>query len=329
MKQVKHINHILKRFVDGLYTHDDADRLLNSFQDNQYPVGIGEVMDDIWISSEERQPTFAQQEQYKEEARQLLNRIQKQEKRFSFLPVLKYAAILVVILSAGWSIYQFTRASTLEDLVYTEILVKNGEHKHITLPDGTKVILNAGSSMKYPERFIGGSRLVEMDGEAFFEVTRDESNPFIVRTKDADVRVLGTSFNIKAYGEDEQLLVSVQSGKVQVDMPEAMMRLHPNEQLVLDKHNGEFRKKNENANRVTVWMRGGLYFNRTPVRSVIQELERMYNREITFTPGETYNEYIYGEHDNKSLESVLKSIQYTTGIKFRQEGSKIVLYKKE
>lgn len=329
MKQIKHISDVFKRFVDGLYTHDDAERLLNSLQNNRYQAGINEIMDDVWISSEYRLPTSAQKEEYKEEARRLLKRIQKEERRFSFLSLLKYAAMFVAVLSVGWSIYQFSWTSELDDLVYTEIRVKKGEHKQATLPDGTKVVLNAGSYMKYPERFISDFRLIEMDGEAFFEVTHDESKPFIVRTKEADVRVLGTSFNVKAYNTDEQVLVSVRSGKVQVDMPEAMMRLIPNEQLVLDRNNGEFRKKNEDVNRVISWIDGGLYFNRTPVRSVVMELRRMYNCEIIFQSGATYNEHIYGEHENKSLESVLKSIQYTTGIKYRKEGSKIILYKEE
>lgn len=329
MKQVKHISDLLKRFVDGLYTHDDADRLLDSLRNNHDHAGINEVMDAVWISSADKFPTSVEQEQYKEEARQLLNRIQKKERRFSFLPLLKYTAVLIVVISIGWSINEFTRSSEQKELVYTEIRVKNGEHKQITLPDGTKVVLNAGSYMKYPEHFVSDSRLIEMDGEAFFEVTHDKNRPFIVRTKEADVRVLGTSFNVKAYNTDEQVQISVRSGKVQVDMPEAMMRLLPNEQLVLDRGNGELRKKNEDVSRVISWMKGGLYFNRTPVRSVVMELRRMYNCEITFQPGATYNEHIYGEHENKSLESVLKSIQYTTGIGYRKEGSKIILYKKE
>lgn len=82
-----------------------------------------------------------------------------------------------------------------------------------------------------------------MEGEAFFNVMRDEGKPFIVRTRQADVKVLGTSFNVKAYQEDELIAVSVRTGKVEVDMPESVMRLLPNEQVIVNNANGEILKR--------------------------------------------------------------------------------------
>ena len=167
--------------------------------------------------------------------------------------------------------------------------------------------------MRYPTEFTSDIRLVEMEGEAFFNVMRDEGKPFIIRTRQADVKVLGTSFNVKAYQE--------------VDMPESVMRLLPNEQIIVNNTNGEILKKNEDAQKVTAWLQGGLYFNRTPISSVIHDLERMYNQEIVLDPNVVFDDYIYGEHDNKSLEAVLNAIQYSTGIRYRKEESRIVLYK--
>ena len=142
-----------------------------------------------------------------------------------------------------------------------------------------------------------------------------------------DVKVLGTSFNVKAYQEDELMAVSVRTGKVEVDMPESVMRLLPNEQIIVNNTNGEILKKNEDAQKVTAWLQGGLYFNRTPISSVIHDLERMYNQAIVLDPNSVFDDYIYGEHDNKSLEVVLNAIQYSTGIRYRTEGNRIVLYK--
>ena len=79
--------------------------------------------------------------------------------------------------------------------------------------------------------------------------------------------------------------------------------------------------------KVTAWLQGGLYFNRTPISSVIHDLERMYNQAIVLDPNSVFDDYIYGEHDNKSLEVVLNAIQYSTGIRYRTEGNRIVLYK--
>jgi len=181
--------------------------------------------------------------------------------------------------------------------------------------------------MRYPTEFTSDIRLVEMEGEAFFNVMRDEGKPFIVRTRQADVKVLGTSFNVKAYQEDELMAVSVRTGKVEVDMPESVMRLLPNEQVIVNNANGEILKKNEDVQKVTAWLQGGLYFNRTPISSVVHDLERMYNQAIVLDPNSVFDDYIYGEHDNKSLEAVLNAIQYSTGIRYRTEGNRIVLYK--
>lgn len=327
MADLKYINNLLKRFVDGLYTRKDADDLLKHFHAGKYNTEISEAMDTVWEEMEEDEVSSLQHQQYREEARLLLSRIQKPEKRFSFIPYLRYVAIVAVILSIGWGGFRLIRSNQEKVLTYTEVHVKNGEHKRIILPDGTSVTLNAGSYLRYPREFITDVRRIEMNGEAFFEVTRDEEKPFLIHTKDADVKVLGTSFNVKAFDMDEQLTVSVQTGKVQVDLPEAMMRLLPDEQFVMDKTKGEFQKRNEDARLSTVWIKGGLYFNRTPMRTVVNELVRMYNRTIEFAPGAEYDDYIYGEHDNKSLEAVLKSIQYSTDIKYRIENDKIVLYK--
>lgn len=327
MADLKYINNLLKRFVDGLYTRKDADDLLKHFHAGKYNTEISEAMDNVWEEIEEDEVSSLQHQQYREEARLLLSRIRKPEKRFSFIPYLRYVAIVAVILSIGWGGFRLIRSNQEKVLTYTEVHVKNGEHKRIILPDGTSVTLNAGSYLRYPREFITDVRRIEMNGEAFFEVTRDEEKPFLIHTKDADVKVLGTSFNVKAFDMDEQLTVSVQTGKVQVDLPEAMMRLLPDEQFVMDKTKGEFQKRNEDARLSTVWIKGGLYFNRTPIRTVVNELVRMYNRTIEFAPGAEYDDYIYGEHDNKSLEAVLKSIQYSTDIKYRIENDKIVLYK--
>ena len=327
MADLKYINNLLKRFVDGLYTRKDADDLLKHFHTGKYNAEISEAMDTVWEEMEEDEISSLQHQQYREEARLLLSRLRKPEKRFSFIPYLRYVAMVAVILSIGWGGFRLIRSNQEKVLTYTEVHVKNGEHKRIILPDGTSVTLNAGSYLRYPREFITDVRRIEMNGEAFFEVTRDEEKPFLIHTKDADVKVLGTSFNVKAFDMDEQLTVSVQTGKVQVDLPEAMMRLLPDEQFVMDKTKGEFQKRNEDARLSTVWIKGGLYFNRTPIRTVVNELVRMYNRTIEFTPGAEYDDYIYGEHDNKSLEAVLKSIQYSTDIKYRIENDKIVLYK--
>lgn len=315
--------------MEGSYTRKEAHRIMELFRSPQHLEEMGKEMDRIWESAEVEEMTSLQQERYKEEARILLNRVRKQERKFPWASLLKYAAVLLLVFSAGWAIYRFSDTGGLrrDTVCMEEVRVKNGERKEVVLPDGTKVMLNAGSYLKYPERFAPDSRRIEMDGEAFFDVVHEEGRPFVVSTKDADIKVLGTSFDVKAYDTDEQIQVSVCTGKVQVDMADVMMRLLPDEQLVFSRKSGEVQKRNENARHATVWIDGGLYFNRTSINNVVKELERMYDCTIELSENVPRDSYIYGEHDNKSLEAVLKSIEYSTDIRHKKEGDKIVLYK--
>ena len=186
---------------------------------------------------------------------------------------------------------------------------------------------NSCSQVRYPDRFVGDLREVELEGEGYFRVARNEKMPFVVRTKRLDVQVLGTRFDVKSYSTDEIVSVSVESGKVQVDLPEAMMRLTAKEQVLINTVSGEYSKKTEDRG-VAVWMKGGLRFYSTPIRDVAKELERVYNCRITFAPGQDFNNLITGEHDNKSLEAVLKSIEFISGdIKYKKEGINVLLYK--
>lgn len=167
---------------------------------------------------------------------------------------------------------------------------------------------------------------MELEGEGYFRVYHNEKQPFIVNTRHFDVRVLGTCFNVKSYSSDEVVSVDVESGKVQVDLPEAMMRLRAKEQILINTVSGEYNKRHEER-AVAVWRRGSLRFNSTPIRDVAKELERMYNCRITFTQGQEFNNLISGEHDNKSLEAVLQSIGYTSGIHYKRSGDQVLLYK--
>lgn len=325
-KQQKPSDRLFNRFVRGFYTREDAAALFRFFRSGEKRSELSRCMDEVWNETCETSRTTPP-EAYRKEASRLLKRLRRRERIYTLLAGWKYAAILILVLVSAWGVMQlYERAGNVAP-VYAEVHVKNGEKRKVVLPDGSQVTLNAGSVLKYPASFSGKTRAVEMDGEAFFDVVRNERQPFVIHTHDADIEVLGTSFNVQAYGKDEQLSVCVKTGKVEVSVNEGSMYLLPDEELTLDKTTREIRKGKENAGKVTAWLNGTLYFNRTPVKSVAHQLERIYNCRIDFMPGFAYDEYIYGEHDNKSLESVLNSIRYSTDIKYKKKGMHILLYK--
>ena len=261
----------------------------------------------------------------REEASQLLESMRDADHK-DILDELSAASVAAVIAIVTGSISYF-RYMSEQQITFAEISTSFGEKKRVELPDGTILVLNSCSQVRYPDSFQGDIRKVELEGEGYFRVAHNEDMPFIVQTKRLDVRVLGTRFDVKSYSTDEIVSVSVESGKVQVDLPEAMMRLTAKEQVLINTVSGEYSKKKEERG-VAVWIKGSLRFNSTPIRDVAKELERVYNCRITFAPGQDFNNLITGEHDNKSLEAVLKSIEFISGdIKYKKEGINVLLYK--
>lgn len=204
---------------------------------------------------------------------------------------------------------------------YAQLSTAYGETKNVVLSDGTEIMLNACSSLRYPEQFAGEERRVELTGEAYIHAARNEAKPFIVTTSRMDVKVLGTSFDVKSYPEDEIVSVKVESGLVQVDLPDAMMRLKKTERFYLNTTSGKIERLKEVTEKVAEWRSGILSFNSTPLYDVARELERRYQCKISFANGETFDNLISGEHENASLEDVLKSIEFVSCVKY--------IYKKE
>lgn len=316
----------LNRYLDDLYTKKEAKDLLNKLRDKDNSELFEGLAAGVWEESGTQQPvTDLEREKYKKEAHELLKHIEH-SKRTWFRRVVSVAASVAAIVFIALGSIGYFNYMNEQKVTYAEVKTTFGERKQVLLPDGTTLVLNSCSSVRYPSHFIGSTREVSLEGEGYFKVARDEKLPFIVKTGNFDVRVLGTRFNVKSYSTDEIVSVSVESGKVQVDLPEAMMRLVAQEQILINTISGEYSKRKEER-RVAGWIQGTFCFNNTPIRDVAKELERVYNCHIVFAPGEDFKNLISGEHDNKGLDSVLKSIAYVSGIKYKKEGRNILLYK--
>lgn len=319
---------IIKRYVDDIYTKEDVDAFFGSdLRENLMALEDG--MDESRENSAFVPASAFDIEKYKAEAQRLLNRHKRKRLKNSLMSFGRYAAVIAVLLVAGfgWLLY-VAGGSEQERLVhFTEVYVGKGERESLVLPDGTSVTLNSDTYLRYPSRFHGDTRTIEVNGEAFLHVAPDKSKPFVVRTERIDVKVLGTTFNVKAYKDDRHVIVSVEEGKVKVDMPEVSMNLSPDEMMILDKNNGEMEKRNVDSRKTASWTNGGLYFHKTSVEDVAKELERCYNCTIRIENEELRKEVVYGSHSNESLESVLNALEYVVDVKSRKEGSQIILYR--
>ena len=326
MKDTKTEKDKLHRYLDDLYTREEASQLLQSIKEAENQDLLDELAAEVWEESGNLQPaTDLEREKYKREARQLLKRIEHKKRtwfRRASVVAVSTAAVIAIIIGR----VNFFRYMNEQQVTLAEVTTSFGEKRQVTLPDGTLLVLNSCSQVRYPERFVGDSREIELEGEGYFRVARNEKMPFIVKTKRLDVRVLGTRFDVKSYSTDEIVSVSVESGKVQVDLPEAMMRLTAKEQVLINTVSGEYNKRREERT-MAVWRKGNLRFNSTPIHDVAKELERMYNCRITFAEGQNFDNLISGEHDNKSLDAVLQAVEYTSGIHYKRMGNMIQLYK--
>lgn len=226
MKNSENNKSLLRRYLDDLYTMDDARKLLDELQTSEYDTDmLQDLAAEVWEETSLQSPqTDLEREQYKKEARLLLKRIEHKKRMWIRRAALAVSSVAAMVCLVFGSI-SYIRYIDRTQVSYLEASTSFGERKEVQLPDGTTLILNSCSRVHYPDRFTGKERRIELEGEGYFRVYHNEKQPFVVDTRHFDVRVLGTCFNIKSYSSDEVVSVDVESGKVQVDLPEAMIRL--------------------------------------------------------------------------------------------------------
>lgn len=317
----------IRRYLNGAYNSHEAKEMAESLLRADKEGALDDLADEVWEEAMSLpEPSEEDKEQYKKGALQLLHSLQSPKrsftKRISYLVTGIAASILVI-----WGVISLKQQWDIQHLIMAQVTTGFGEKKEVTLPDGSQIVLNACSELQYPSQFIGEKREVKLTGEAYFKVKSNPKQPFSVHTSEFQVEVLGTEFNIKSYSHDQIQSVEVESGKVQVTLPEDRIRLKKQEQIYLNKQSGEYSKLKRSENKVAVWRNGALHFYQTPLTDVAKELERRYHCHITFRQGEVFENLISGEHDNQSLESVLESLHYICGINYKKEGNQITFYK--
>ncbi|MBV5334863.1 MAG: FecR family protein [Sulfuricurvum sp.] len=196
----------------------------------------------------------------------------------------KYAAIIFFFLSFSFlSYYYITEENSKNE--FCTISVPKGNKSEIVLPDGSKIWLNNNSRLVYPKKFNKSERVVELIGEGYFEVQRNTKIPFIVKTSDVSIKVLGTKFNISAYPNDKFIETTLISGKVTVqsnENPEVLSTLNPGESMTYDKLSNQTAITLVDTKFYTYWMKGEFVFRDEKFETLAKRIERIYNVEIIF-----------------------------------------------
>lgn len=238
-------------------------------------------------------------------------RLQKRHKIGGYL--LKVAACMAILLGIGHGVVQARVEAQPEQTatVWLEKTTSWGQKLSFSLPDGSRVKLNAGSSLKYPQQFAADCRHVELVGEAFFEVTKNKDKPFSITSGAVETTVLGTSFNVNAYTDQEAIAVSVLTGKVHVAATSGEVSLLPHEQGVYQKRKGKIVKEKIDIEKVLYWKTGVLHFEDAPLEEVANALAKWYGVTITFENEALKRCHLTATYKKEALATVLASIIYT------------------
>lgn len=257
------------------------------------------------------------------------------------------AATILLVAGGLWGLTGRKQHENKE--LVSEISTKHGSRSTVTLPDGSTVYLNVGSKLTY-DYGQENSRQVVLEGEAFFDVLKDEQRPFIIHTKKMDITVLGTTFNVRAYEEDKTVETSLIQGKVEVtikgDVPKKVI-LTPNQKIVLmndDKpsqiktvhmpvlHDKEaYRLEEVTVNpqdslvAETAWKENCLVFNNERFEDIALKMERWYDVQIIFEDKQLAESRFTGTFINETVDQTLEALRFTSPFHYHIDKKKIII----
>ena len=246
--------------------------------------------------------------------------------RRSAVRIAAAAVIAAVLLAGGLTTVLLSKRLAQPVTVVTQL----GERSQVVLPDGTKVWLNSSSSVEYVAPFFSRQRRVKMEGEAYFEVEHDARRPFVVVTGEVSSTVLGTTFNVHAYSEDEDYQITLATGSLLVDggRESRSVRLRPGEQGFFERTSGMLSLRRVNVDHVLSWQEDKLYFRAEPLASIARTLERQFNVDIVIADERLRKICFTGEFvDGENIHEIMRIISADSRILYRNRKNRFELYR--
>jgi len=220
---------------------------------------------------------------------------------------------------------EYGNSTTTEELLFNTISTPKGGQYKLTLSDGSKVWLNAASSINYPVSFNGSERSVTITGEAYFEVAKDATKPFKVKVHDALIEVLGTHFNVNAYSNEPVIRTTLAEGSVRVSTKASNAILAPGQEAQLNPQ-GEIKTIAANLEETLAWKDGQFLFKDAPIENIMRQVERWYDAEIVYEnkPADHFNVELSRD---VPVSKMLRFLELTNRVHFKIEKKKIVVSK--
>ena len=332
----KHIDELIANYLTEGLDKNALDELKTwiaaSAENQQYFIRQRE----IWFSAVSREAASVYDKDKAFE--NFRNRVESQKeiqstsrRGFSLSALWRYAAVVAIIIAVGCISYWQGEVNVKDTFADISVEAPLGSKTKLYLPDGTLVWLNAGSRMTYSQGFGVDNRKVELEGEGYFEVKRNEKIPFFVKTKDLQLQVLGTKFNFRDYPEDHEVVVSLLEGKVGLKnllREEKEAVLSPDERAVLNKANGLLTVESVTASNASQWTDGYLFFDEELLPDIAKELERSYNVKIHIANDSLKTFRFYGNfvRREQNIQEVLEALASTEKMQYKIEERNITIY---
>ena len=237
--------------------------------------------------------------------------------------VAKYAAMLLLVIGAGFTFQYAVWGWQPDKLIYAQdcsIAAPLGQMTNIVLPDGSKVMLNSGSSITYNGYFSNGERLVTLKGEAFFEVAKDQDHPFRIETSLLNFEVFGTSFNIEAYPDDPTINTTLVEGSLAISdkTHKELHRLKPGENACYEADQTKLVVTNVNTGIYTSWKDGLITFRNEKLKEIAKKIERWYNVKIIINNPKIGEQAYFGTIlKNKPVDQILEVLRLSSSLHYK------------
>lgn len=338
MQDINRINEELKaKFLAGECTEEELLLIrdwLKDFPEEQQELFKTEKM------SDELKAQFMPKSQIRMAEERLQARIRKQEAEWEeeqqtehharVVSMWRRAAAVAVVCVLGGLAWFYLQHNSLRNMQMQVVMTGADNDTTLMLPDGTKVWLNKQSALKYPKEFDAEDRVVEIEGEGYFEVTKNPHQPFIVESDVMSVKVLGTVFNFHVDKEQQRASVSLLEGKVRVagNNDEGTIVLKPGQKACVDARLGSMTVSETDVYQEAMWHEHKTAFSNANVNSIAKLLENIYKVQVVVDPAIDQNNTYSGViKEKETIDSVLDLLQNTLPIHYKVKGNKVYLIK--
>ncbi len=230
-----------------------------------------------------------------------------------------------IVLHEGQVAYKDAAGTGNQEEQYNRIATPRGGQYQVVLADGTKVWLNAASSLRFPAAFRGSVRKVMLTGEAYFEVAKNKDKPFKVAVNGMEVEVLGTHFNIMAYENEKDLKTTLLEGAVKVSTTAEKVLLEPGQRAVLNKEKGNIQVGAADVEEAIAWKNGLFTFNNEDIKSIMRKVSRWYDVDVTYQGDMAGKDFAGTVSRSENVTEVLRMLELTGAVHYKIEGRRVTV----